>query len=66
MDSTNVSAELKEKIKEFRSLEKTYKAALSRVNKEHEKLKLMPRFRSIRRLNQSSMKLLGIKIDFLN
>ena len=66
MDLTTISAELKEKTKEFRSLEKTYKAALSWVNKEHAKAKIMPQLRSIRRLNQSSMKLLGIKIDFLN
>ena len=41
MDVTPISAELKEKTKEFRSLEKTYKAALSRVNKEHEKAKIV-------------------------
>ena len=41
MDVTPISAELKEKTKEFRSLEKTYKAALGRVNKEHEKAKIV-------------------------
>ena len=41
MDATTISAELKETTKEFRSLEKTYKAALSQVNKEHEKGKIV-------------------------
>ena len=40
MDVTAISPELREKTKEFRSLEKTYKAAFSRVNKEHAKAKI--------------------------
>ena len=40
MDLMTISAELKERTKEFRSLEKTYKSALSRVNKEHAKAKI--------------------------